>query len=390
MGKRKMAALGVVVCFIALHAFRAEGVTLYWTEANFGAPRLVLADGSGAITSTLALTAQSLPQALAISRGTNAVFWTELAFLNAHVKFAGADLGDSGTAVSLQSCIRGIAVDSTNKKLYWTGTNLASGPSIFRANLDGSSAELLEFFGAASANTPYGIAVDEKTQTMYWADFDAGALERAAAAPQAAWHGIITGLAGPVGIALDPDSGFIFWTDANAGSIGRSKLDGTAVTTIVANCASPQYITTDRAARRLYWTEFGTSLVRSSAFDGTDTITLARTASPPCGIAARAGPSVLSLPVHAPRLPGRYSVFASYPSLFGRIIRVVYQLPRSSRVAIEVFDALSRRVNALPAVSQPAGLYSRDVDLSRLASGAYCVRFSAGQFTSTMKCTIVK
>jgi hypothetical protein len=34
-------------------------------------------------------------------------------------------------------------------------------------------------------HTPHGIAIDEKTQTLYWADFGAGAIDRASAAPSA-------------------------------------------------------------------------------------------------------------------------------------------------------------------------------------------------------------
>ena len=390
MGNRKTSAWGMALCLFVLWAFRAHGTTLYWMEANFGAPRLVMADGSGAIKSTLAIAAQSLPQALAINPATNAVFWTELAFLNAHVKFARADLGDSGTVVSLQSSARGIAVDSTNKKIYWTATNLTAGPGIFRANLDGSSAEPVEFFGASSMHTPHGIAIDEKTQTLYWADFGAGAIDRASAAPLAPWQAIVTGLAGPVGVALDPDSGFIFWTDANAGNIGRSGFDGSGAMKIVVNCGSPQYMGIDRTSRRLFWTEFGAGLVRSSRYDGSDTITLAHTAFPPCGIVAMAEPSVVSRPAHVTQVPERYAVFVNSADPFGRTIRIRYQLPRTSPVAIEVFDLRSRRVEALAAALQTEGYYHRDVDASRLAPGAYCVRFTAGQFTSTTKYTIVR
>jgi hypothetical protein len=390
MGNRKISAGGMALCLMALCVFRANGTTLYWMEANFGAPRLVMADGSGAIKSTLAIATRSLPQGLAINPATNAVFWTELAFLNAHVKFARADLGDSGTVVSLQSCARGIVIDSTNKKIYWTATNLTAGPGIFRANLDGSSAEPVEFFGASSMHTPHGIAVDEKTQTLYWADFGAGAIDRASATPLAPWQAIVTGLAGPVGIALDPDSGFVFWTDANAGNIGRSGLDGTGAVKIVANCGSPQYMGVDRTTQRLFWTEFGAGLIRSSRYDGTDTITLAHTTYPPCGIAAMAEPSVVSRTTHVPRVPDRYAVFVNSADPFSRTIRIRYQLPRTSRVAIEVFDLRSRRVDALAAAQQTGGYYNRDVDASRLAPGAYCVRFTAGQFTSTTKYTIVR
>jgi DNA-binding beta-propeller fold protein YncE len=359
-------------------------------EANFGAPRLVMADGSGTIKSTLAIAARSLPQALAINPATNAVFWTELAFLNAHVKFARADLGDSGTVVSLQSCARGIAIDSTNKKIYWTATNLTAGPGIFRANLDGSSAEPVEFFGASSVHTPHGIAIDEKTQTLYWVDFGAGAIDRASAAPSAPWQAIVTGLAGPVGITLDPDSGFVFWTDANAGSIGRSGLDGSGAVKIVANCGSPQYLSIDRTSQRLFWTEFGAGLIRSSRYDGTDTITLAHTSFPPCGIAAMAEPSVAAQTVRVHQVPERYAVFVNSTKPFGKTIRIQYQLPRTSSVTIEVFDLQSRRVATLAAVLQTGGYYHRDVDASKLAPGAYGVRFTAGQFTSTTKYTIVR
>lgn len=390
MGNGKASVWGLALCLIALCAFRAQSTTVYWMEADFGAPRLVMADGSGAIKSTLALAAQSLPQALALSRGTNAVFWTELAFLNAHVKFARADLGDSGTVVSLQSCARGIAIDSTNKKIYWTATNLTAGPGIFRANLDGSSAELLQFFGASSLHTPHGIAIDEKTQTLYWADFGAGAIERASAAPLAPWQAIVTGLDGPVGIALDPDSGFLFWADANAGNIGRSGFDGSGAIKIVVNCESPQYLDIDRSSRMLFWTEFGAGLVRSSKYDGTDTITLAHTAFPPCGIAAMAGTPVLSRTVNTPQTPVRYAVFVNPGDPSGKIIRIRYQLPQTSRVAIEVFDLRSRRVDAPPAALQTGGYYYRDINASALAPGAYCVRFTAGQFTSTTKYTIVR
>jgi hypothetical protein len=359
-------------------------------EANFTSPRLVMADESGTVKSTLALAAQSLPQALAASRGTNAVFWTELAFVNAHIKFAGADPGDSGTVMSLQSCARGITIDSTNGKIYWTATNLTAGPGIFRSNLDGSSAEPLEFFGASSLHTPFGIAVDERSQTMYWADFGAGAIERAAATSQAPWQAIVTGLSGPVGVALDPDSGFVFWTDANAGNIGRSKLDGSGVTSIIAHCSSPQYLSVGRTTQRLFWTEFGADLVRSCRLDGTDTITVAHTTFPPCGIAVLDGPSALSKPFKSPNAPLGYTVFVHPEDPFGRIIRIRYQLPKTSRVAIEVFDLRSRRVKAPPAASQSAGYYHWDLDASALAAGAYVVRFTAGQFTNTTKCTIVK
>jgi DNA-binding beta-propeller fold protein YncE len=381
----------VAACLLCAGVFLAHGATVYWTEANFSAPRIVQANGNGVIVSTLALPAQSLPQALALGRATNRLYWTELAFLNAHVKFARTDFGDSGAVVSLQSCARGVAIDSTNGKIYWTTTNLQTGPGIFRANLDGSMAEQLESFGASSAHTPYGIAIDEKKRTVYWTDFGSGAIEKDSAAPLAPITPVVTGLAGPSGITLDPDSGYLFWTDANAGAIGRSKLDGSAVTNIVLGCSKPQYITIDRPSGRLYWTEFGANLVRSSKRDGTDTVVLAHTVFPPCGIAVSSEPPVATNNLHTPNAPGSYAVSVENPA--GRVsgyVRVRYQLPQPGRVVIELFDLLARRVLPPVSVFQTAGYYQRDLNVGNLGPGAYCVRFHTGQFTSTSEQTIVR
>ena len=385
---KKTVWIGLIL--LALLAFSAYGTMVYWIETNFSSPKLVLADESGGISSSIVLAAQSLPQALAINRGTNAVFWTELGFLGAKIRSVNPGLSDTSTVVSLQSCLRGIAIDSTKGKIYWTATNLFTGPGIYRSNLDGSSVELLEFFGAASVNTPQGIAVDEKKQMLYWADFGAGAIEEAAASPQAAWRPIVTGLSGPVGIALETDSGYVYWTDANAGKIGRSMLDGSGPTTILTNLNRPQYIGIDRTGGRMFWTEFGAKLVRSSKLDGTDTLTLAKTLFSPCGIAVAPQLPVSARPIQTSSIPGVYSVFVSSANPLSRIISIRYRLPQESSVAIEVFTVQSRRLNLLFMPRQAPGYYRRDVDASRLAAGAYVVRFTAGHFVSTIKYTVLR
>jgi sugar lactone lactonase YvrE len=393
MSNVKSAARTLTACIIASFVLRAHGANVYWIEANFSAPKLVMANAAGTTTSTLPLASGSLPQALAVSPGTNAVFWTELAFLNAHVKFAGASLADSGVAVSLQSCGRGVAIDSTNKKLYWTSTNLSAGPGIFRANLDGTSAEQIQSFGAASLHTPFAIALDEKTQTLFWTDFGSGAIVKAPATPLSAYQPIVTGLSGPVGIVFDADSSLVFWTEANAGNIGRSKPDGSGKTTIVTNCSRPQYISLDRIGRRLFWTESGANLVRSSRLDGTDTLTLAHTAFPPCGIAVSAGQLTLSRPQPgALRSPETYGVSVSGPAdrSGAGAIRIRYRLPAAGRAVIEVFDLSSRRVWLAAAVSEGAGYYQKDLGGRVIGPGAYLVRFRANSFTSTMRVTVVR
>ncbi len=375
-------------CFLPLN-----GATVYWTEINFATPRIVMADSNGSTISSLPVAAQSLPQALALSGGTGRVYFTELAFLNAHVNSIGTNLGSPAAVVGLQSCARGTAIDSTNAKIYWTTTNLAAGAGIFRANLDGSSAEEIEFFGPGAAHTPYGIAVDEKNRTVYWADFESGAIEKDSAASMASVVPVVSGLSGPVGVVLDPDSGFIFWTDANSGDIGRARLDGSGRTNVVTGCQTPQYIAMDRFSRRLYWTEFGSARIRCANTDGSDTLTLASTANPPCGIAVAPGGGIPVATMHPAdaHMPAAYAVsIANATSAFAGGIHITYRLPKPSLVVIQVFDLLGRRVATFDPLLQPAGQYRMDMPIPHLAAGAYCMGFDAGQFTTTVKFTAAR
>jgi Low-density lipoprotein receptor repeat class B len=381
---------GAAMVAILTSALCADASTLYWIEASFASPTLVMADASGTVKNTLALAPQSLPQAVAVSTGLGRVFVTELAFLNAHVKYVGIALTDSGSVVSLQSCLRGIAADSAAGKIYWTSTNLGSGSAIYRANFDGSTAEILQTFGAASTHAPYGIAVDGAAQTMYWADFDAGAIMRAQTVAAATPQTILPGLSGPVGVALAPDSGALFWTDANTGTIGRAGLDGSGARTIISGLASPQYCALDRIAARIYWTEFGASRVRSARLDGSDTVTVAATAYPPVGIAVVSEPVVAVRPAAALTVPRTFAMTASTLAAPVRAIRVRFQLPVESRVNLSVSDLRGRRVAVVPAVDNGAGWYVRDIGAAMFAPGVYYVRFTAGTFVSTAACTIAR
>jgi hypothetical protein len=368
---------------LMLFAGGSKATTLYWIESNFSGPKLISADASGTPKGALLLAPQSLPQGVAASATAGRIFVAELAFVNAHVKYVGTSMADSGALISLQSSLRGIAVDSTDNKLYWTSTNLVNGPGIYRANVNGSSAEVLQAFGAGSSHVPFGIAVNEPAQTMYWADFDAGAIVRAQASPASVPQAIITGLSGPVGVALDADSGAVFWTDANAGVIGRANLDGSGAKTIVSGCATPQYLCVDRAAGIIYWTEFSSLRVRSANLDGSDTATVAVTANPPVGITAVSEPTVIvrrpveSIAHHA------YAVSANFSGPGFRAIRVRYQIPHGSSVALKIFDGHGRQVAELTEPFLEAGNYTRIVATNGLASGLYYVRFVAGTFEST-------
>lgn len=389
MGKKTFVAL--VLLFAAGAFYQSTGATVYWMESDFAGPRLLRADGAGLARKTLPLPAGSLPQAIAADSAGNGVFWTELSFLNAHVRSANGDLGDTAITVSLQSCLRGIALDQSAHKLYWTGTNLASGPAIFRANTDGSSAEALISFGSASAHSPNGIAIDQKAQMVYFADFDAGAIARAPALAGALPQNIVTGLGGPVGVALDLDSGKLYWTDANNNAIGRAALDGSGATAILNNLARPQYLAIDNVGRRLYWTEAGALAVRSAKLDGSDTATLYSAAAMPCGIAVV---NMLATPVarlaSATGAPSSFGMDLNGPDQAGGRIQIAFRLPHANAVFMSLTDLRARKVITIGERVFAAGRYRQAIETAGLAPGIYLFKFTAGEFTSTKKCVVVR
>ena len=99
--------------------------------------------------------------------------------LNGRIQRSNAD----GTALEdiltgLPEQIRGLDIDSVNRKLYWT--DMTNG-QILRANLDGSAQETI----VSALDNPHDIAVDTVARRIYWVeavsdDDDPGAMIRGA------------------------------------------------------------------------------------------------------------------------------------------------------------------------------------------------------------------
>jgi hypothetical protein len=413
---RKINATSLLTTFgLLLVAITCAGsTTLYWIQSDSSNPMLIQANGAGTIQKTLMLPAGSHPQAVVFNPDTKTLFWTELMELNAHIRTAKADLSDSGSLLleymdykapsgqpkradmifrllSLQSFLTGITIDQAFQKIYWTTTNQSIGQGIFRSNIDGSLAEMLVSFDMSSTNSPRAIAIHEKSQTMYWANFAAGSIQRAAATPLAQPQTIVTGLKGPVGIALDQDSGMVFWSDAIANTIGKASLDGSSAITIVKNLNQPDYLSIDLRNRRLYWSEIGTLEIRSSNLDGSDVTTLQKTASAPSGITiVEDSLSPSQGTVAASTLPQPYEISVISPNPLMKVSLIQYRLSERVRVNISLFDVQSRRVRVLVDEMQNSGRYRSDLNVSDLAPGLYYYRLAFGQYTAIRKAAMVR
>ncbi|MDX2129098.1 MAG: FG-GAP-like repeat-containing protein [Chloroherpetonaceae bacterium] len=96
-------------------------------------------------------------------------------------------------------------------------------------------------------------------------------------------------------------------------------------------------------------------------------------------------------------LPTNYSLSQNFPNPFNPSTSIAYALPSQSRVSLEVYDLLGRKVAILVNGIQNAGSYTVGFNASNLASGMYIYRISANPigvesspFSETKKMVLIK
>ncbi len=84
-------------------------------------------------------------------------------------------------------------------------------------------------------------------------------------------------------------------------------------------------------------------------------------------------------------------LFQNYPNPFNPVTTITYKLPELSRIRLEVFDMLGRKVATLvESQQQKAGRYTVNFDATQLSSGMYIYRLVGGNKTITKKLTLIK
>ncbi len=89
-------------------------------------------------------------------------------------------------------------------------------------------------------------------------------------------------------------------------------------------------------------------------------------------------------------VPTSFELFQNYPNPFNPATIINYQLPKASKVLLKIYDLTGREIKTLVNEEQPAGNYKVNFDASRLASGVYFYRITAGQFVSVKKMILMK
>jgi choice-of-anchor B domain-containing protein len=94
-------------------------------------------------------------------------------------------------------------------------------------------------------------------------------------------------------------------------------------------------------------------------------------------------------------LPGEFMVAQNYPNPFNPVTTIHFELPQASNVKLEIFNLLGQRVRLLLNDRMEAGRHQLQWDGlndrgNSVTSGVYVYRFSAGDYTRTMKMILMK
>lgn len=85
-------------------------------------------------------------------------------------------------------------------------------------------------------------------------------------------------------------------------------------------------------------------------------------------------------------IPQNYSLSQNYPNPFNPTTTIKFSIPENSLVTLKVYDILGKEVGTLINQVAPKGSHEVQFDASKLSSGMYVYRLTAGSFSDRRKC----
>ena len=80
----------------------------------------------------------------------------------------------------------------------------------------------------------------------------------------------------------------------------------------------------------------------------------------------------------------------NYPNPFNPSTNIEYAIPEESFVLLKVYDVIGNEVATLVNEEQAASVYRANFDANNLASGLYIARINAGNYTNSIKMTLIR
>lgn len=89
-------------------------------------------------------------------------------------------------------------------------------------------------------------------------------------------------------------------------------------------------------------------------------------------------------------LPTNFKLHQNFPNPFNPSTKLTFEVAKTGKVQLEVFNLLGQRVAELVNDQRAAGIYTVNFDASNFSSGIYIARFVSGGIVQTQKMTLLK
>jgi len=99
---------------------------------------------------------------------------------------------------------------------------------------------------------------------------------------------------------------------------------------------------------------------------------------------------VVGITQNSNEVPEAYTLHQNYPNPFNPSTNIKFDIPKDSDVKIAVYDMLGKEVKILVEEHKQAGSYELNFDASKLSSGMYFYKLTAGSFTGIKKMILIK
>lgn len=90
------------------------------------------------------------------------------------------------------------------------------------------------------------------------------------------------------------------------------------------------------------------------------------------------------------KLPSSFALGPCYPNPFNVFTTIGYELPRASRVTLEVYNLVGQKVATLVNGYEQAGYKTVNWNAAEVTTGIYYYKLTAGEFVSVRKLTLLK
>jgi hypothetical protein len=105
---------------------------------------------------------------------------------------------------------------------------------------------------------------------------------------------------------------------------------------------------------------------------------------------SRYGTPIVGITPVTENTPVDYKLSQNYPNPFNPVTKINFEVPKQGLVTLKVYDIMGREITTLVNEVKSPGSYNVDFDASRLSSGTYFYKLSAGNFIETKKMLLIK